>query len=172
MMPVSWSTVNALHPFAPLEQTKGYQEMFHELEKYLCQVTGFAAVSLQPNSGAQGEYAGLLAIKSYLGSIGQGHRDICLIPASAHGTNPASAVMAGMRTQKVLCEESGYVDIEDLKAQIQKAGDKLAALMITYPSTYGIYEESIKTICELVHKAGGQVYMDGLCFIIIKYSFF
>ena len=161
MIPVTWNTVASIHPFVPVSQTKGYQQMFQELEKYLSNITGFAATSLQPNSGAQGEYAGLMAIKNYHVSKGNSHKNICLIPVSAHGTNPASAAMVGMKIQTVKCDEFGYIDLKDLAVQIEKAGDNLSCIMVTYPSTYGIYEEGIKTLCEMIHKAGGQVYMDG-----------
>ncbi len=161
MMPVTWATVGALHPFAPSSQTKGYQELFKNLEGWLCEVTGFAAVSLQPNSGAQGEYAGLLAIRGYHRAHGDHHRDVALIPTSAHGTNPASAVMAGMRVVLVKCDERGNIDVADLRARAEEHADKLACLMVTYPSTHGVYEESIQEICQLIHEHGGRVYMDG-----------
>ena len=140
---LSWSEFSNLHPFAPLNQSRGYQIMFHELEEMLCEITGFAAISLQPNSGAQGEYAGLMVIKAYHESRGDEHRDICLIPSSAHGTNPASAVMAGMRVVVVECDEGGNIDIDQLKLKANLHSDNLAALMITYPSTHGVFEESI-----------------------------
>ena len=161
MIPVTWATVGALHPFAPASQTKGYQQLFRELESYLCEVTGFAAVSLQPNSGAQGEYAGLLAIRGYHHSRGDYHRDVALIPTSAHGTNPASAVMAGMRVVLVKCDDKGNIDVADLKARAAEHADKLSCLMVTYPSTHGVYEESIIDICQTIHQHGGRVYMDG-----------
>ncbi len=161
MIPISWPEFSEPHPFAPLEQMSGYHKMITELEKMLAQITGFDAISMQPNSGAQGEYAGLLAIKKYLQSIGQGHRNICLIPTSAHGTNPASAQMIGMRVVLVACDQKGNIDIYDLKNKVGLHADEIAALMITYPSTHGVYEEKIKTICEIVHQNGGQVYMDG-----------
>ncbi|MFN7904840.1 MAG: aminomethyl-transferring glycine dehydrogenase [Pseudobdellovibrionaceae bacterium] len=161
LVPVSWPEINQIHPFAPLSQTQGYLEMIHDLERKLCQITGFAAVSLQPNAGSQGEYAGLLVIKKYLQSIGQGHRKICLIPSSAHGTNPASAVMVGFEIQVVACDDQGNVDISDLKAKALLHKDNLAALMVTYPSTHGVFEEGITEICEIIHAHGGQVYMDG-----------
>jgi len=161
MMPVSWNTVANLHPFAPAEQTQGYARMTADVEAWLCEVTGFAGVSLQPNAGSQGEYAGLLAIRHYHQSRGEGHRNICLIPSSAHGTNPASASMAGMSVVVVNCRPDGDIDIDDLKAKAEKHRDNLAAFMITYPSTYGVFEEGIKAFCEIVHENGGQVYFDG-----------
>jgi len=161
MMPVTWPGFAKIHPFAPLEQTVGYQLLFDELEGALAEITGFTAVSLQPNAGSQGEYAGLLAIDAYHRSRGDGHRKVCLIPQSAHGTNPASAVMAGMRVVVVKTDERGNIDVADLRAKAQDNALNLAALMITYPSTHGVFEESIVEICEVVHKFGGQVYMDG-----------
>eukprot|EP00526_Cylindrotheca_closterium_P003005 CAMPEP_0113630730 /NCGR_PEP_ID=MMETSP0017_2-20120614/15969_1 /TAXON_ID=2856 /ORGANISM="Cylindrotheca closterium" /LENGTH=1000 /DNA_ID=CAMNT_0000541211 /DNA_START=91 /DNA_END=3093 /DNA_ORIENTATION=- /assembly_acc=CAM_ASM_000147 len=161
MIPVTWPEFCNIHPFAPHDQVKGYHEMIEDLNKDLCEITGFAAVSAQPNSGATGEYAGLLAIKKYLESIGEGHRNICLIPKSAHGTNPASAVMAGMKVVVVDNDDAGNIDISDLGAKIEKHADNLAAFMVTYPSTFGVFEEGIVEICEMVHQAGGQVYMDG-----------
>src|SRR5688572_89617 len=161
LAPVSWPRFAALHPFAPPEQVRGYADMLAELEAMLAEITGFAAVSLQPNSGAQGEYAGLLAIRSYLAAKGQGARDVCLIPASAHGTNPATAQMMGLRIVVVGCDENGNVDTEDLERKIAEHKSRIAALMITYPSTHGVFEEAIVRICEQVHAAGGQVYMDG-----------
>jgi glycine dehydrogenase len=161
MMPVTWNEFANLHPFAPEEQSKGYAQMLKELEEMLADITGFDAVSLQPNSGAQGEYAGLLAIRRYQEAIGQGHRNVCLIPSSAHGTNPASAVMMGMNVVVVKATEDGNVDIEDLKAKAAQHADQLSALMITYPSTHGVFEEAVKEMCEVVHAHGGQVYMDG-----------
>ena len=158
---LSYREFSALHPFAPLDQTQGYQQMFDELEDMLCDLTGFTAFSLQPNAGSQGEYAGLLVIRKHQEVQGEGHRDVCLIPASAHGTNPASAVMAGLQVVIVGCDENGNVDIEDLKAKAEANRDKLSALMITYPSTHGVYEEAICEICDIVHEHGGQVYMDG-----------
>ena len=152
---------SAMHPFAPLDQAQGYQQLFEELEDSLCDLTGFSAVSLQPNAGSQGEYTGLLVIRKYLESIGQGQRDICLIPASAHGTNPASAIMAGLRVVVVACDEQGNVDVDDLRAKAKEHAGKLAALMVTYPSTHGVYEEAIAEICAIVHEHGGQVYLDG-----------
>jgi len=161
MLPVTWPEFCNIHPFAPHDQVQGYHEMIEELNKDLCEITGFAAVSAQPNSGATGEYAGLLAIKKYLESIGEEHRNICLIPKSAHGTNPASAVMAGMKVVVVDNDDAGNIDIEDLEAKIEKHADNLAAFMVTYPSTFGVFEEGIVEICDMIHKAGGQVYMDG-----------
>ncbi|WP_025112012.1 aminomethyl-transferring glycine dehydrogenase [Pseudomonas sp. H1h] len=161
MIPITWPQFANLHPFAPREQAIGYTLMIEELERWLCAITGFDAICMQPNSGAQGEYAGLLAIRKYHESRHQGARDICLIPSSAHGTNPASAQMAGMRVVIVECDEAGNVDLDDLKTKAAEAGDKLSCLMATYPSTHGVYEEGISEICEVIHKHGGQVYMDG-----------
>lgn len=161
MMPVSWNSVANMHPFAPEEQTAGYREMTSQLEAWLCEITGFAAVSLQPNAGSQGEYAGLLAIRRYHQSRGDHHRNICLIPSSAHGTNPASASMAGMTVVVVNCLPGGDIDIDDLRAKAEKHSDNLAALMVTYPSTYGVFEEGIREFCDIVHSHGGQVYFDG-----------
>jgi len=161
MIPVTWRNFGAIHPFAPLDQTQGYQQLFEELEQMLCEATGFAAVSLQPNAGSQGEYAGLMTIAKYHQSQGQGYRNICLIPASAHGTNPASAIMAGMRVVVTNCDASGNVEISDLKAKAEEHKENLAALMITYPSTHGVFEEAIIEICDIIHDNGGQVYMDG-----------
>lgn len=161
MIPITWPQFANLHPFAPREQAVGYTLMIEELERWLCAITGFEAICMQPNSGAQGEYAGLLAIRKYHESRQQGARDICLIPSSAHGTNPASAQMAGMRVVIVECDEAGNVDLEDLKAKAAEAGDKLSCLMATYPSTHGVYEEGISEICDVIHRHGGQVYMDG-----------
>ena len=161
MLPVSWRQFSHMHPFAPLDQTQGYQQLFEELQQMLCTITGFAAVSLQPNAGSQGEYAGLLVIRKYHESRGEGHRNVCLIPASAHGTNPASANMAGMRVVVVKTDELGNIDVDDLKAKAAEHAANLAALMVTYPSTHGVYEESIVDICKIVHENGGQVYMDG-----------
>ncbi|PHY06072.1 MAG: glycine dehydrogenase (aminomethyl-transferring) [Alcaligenaceae bacterium] len=161
MIPVTWPEFASIHPFAPAEQTLGYQTMIERLSKDLCEITGYDAISLQPNSGAQGEYAGLLAIRAYHRANGQSQRDICLIPASAHGTNPASANMVGMEVVVVKSDAHGNVDLDDLQAKIAQAGDRLAALMVTYPSTHGVFEEAITGICDLIHAAGGQVYMDG-----------
>ncbi len=161
MMPLSWPEVSSLHPFVPADQSGGYREMLSMLEDWLAEVTGFAGVSLQPNAGSQGEYAGLLAIYQYHRSRGDSHRNICLIPVSAHGTNPASAVMAGMKVIGVKCDEKGNIDVADLAARTEEHRDNLAALMVTYPSTHGVFEETIRSICEIIHEAGGQVYMDG-----------
>ncbi|HEX7087322.1 MAG TPA: aminomethyl-transferring glycine dehydrogenase, partial [Vicinamibacterales bacterium] len=161
MMPVSWAAFARLHPFAPADQAAGYVQIFRELEAALRAITGFDAVSLQPNSGAQGELAGLLVIRAWHRSRGQAHRNVVLIPASAHGTNPASAVMAGMRVVVVATDSRGYVDVDDLRAKAEAHRDDLAALMVTYPSTHGVYEETIREICRIVHDHGGQVYMDG-----------
>ena len=161
MMPITDPHWNRIHPFAPLSQTKGYAKLFEELERELSEVTGFPAVSLQPNAGAQGEYAGLLVIKKHHETTGQSHRTVCLIPASAHGTNPATAVMAGMSVVVVKTDESGNIDVGDLEEKAKANSDKLAALMVTYPSTHGVFEEEIKRICQIVHEHGGQVYMDG-----------
>jgi len=161
MLPISWPEFNALHPFAPLDQAQGYARLFRSLEDRLKNITGFAAISLQPNAGSQGEYAGLLVIRKYHQSRSQGHRNVCLIPSSAHGTNPASAVMAGMKVIVVKCDEKGNVDLNDLKARAEENKANLAALMVTYPSTHGVFEEAIREICDIVHKNGGQVYMDG-----------
>ncbi len=161
MAPLSWPEVALLHPFVPAEQSAGYREALGLLEDWLAEITGFAAVSLQPNAGSQGEYAGLLAIRRYHLSRGEGHRDVCLIPVSAHGTNPASAVMAGMKVVGVKCDEQGNINVADLKAHIEEHRENLSALMVTYPSTHGVFEETIVEICEAIHAAGGQVYMDG-----------
>jgi glycine dehydrogenase len=162
MIPVTWPGFGALHPFAPPEQTAGYLQLFTELEGWLCAITGFDAVSLQPNAGSQGEYAGLLAIREYHASRGDGdRRTICLVPESAHGTNPASAVMAGMEVVVVACDTSGNVDLADLRAKAEAHGSRLSCLMVTYPSTHGVFEEAIGEICRVVHAHGGQVYMDG-----------
>ncbi len=161
MMPMSWPEVSSLHPFVPADQSIGYVKMLTELEAWLAEITGFAAVSLQPNAGSQGEYAGLLAIRRYLAAKGQGHRTVCLIPVSAHGTNPASAVMCGFKVVGVKCDEKGNIDVADLQARIADHQENLGALMITYPSTHGVFEETIRDICEMIHTAGGQVYMDG-----------
>ena len=161
MYPVSWPEFSSVHPFSPEEQVSGYRAMFQELERALAEITGFDAVSLQPNSGSQGEYAGLLAIRAYLDSNGQRERNICLIPKSAHGTNPASAAMVSMQVVVVECDDKGNVNLEDLTNKVNQYKDHLACLMITYPSTHGVFEESIKEVTQLVHAAGGQVYMDG-----------
>ncbi|WP_447744649.1 aminomethyl-transferring glycine dehydrogenase [Pseudomonas nicosulfuronedens] len=161
MIPITWPEFASLHPFVPREQAEGYRLMIEELESWLCVITGFDAICMQPNSGAQGEYAGLLAIRKYHESRGDAHRNICLIPSSAHGTNPASAIMASMRVVIVECDKGGNVDLEDLKRKAEEAGSQLSCLMITYPSTHGVYEEGIREICEVIHSHGGQVYMDG-----------
>jgi len=161
MIPITWRNFAHMHPFAPLDQTQGYQQLFEELEEMLCAVTGFDAISLQPNAGSQGEYTGLLVIRRYHESRGEGHRDVCLIPSSAHGTNPASAVMAGLQVEVVDCDEDGNIDVSDLEAKARDHVDRLAAIMITYPSTHGVYEEAFRDICEIVHRNGGQVYLDG-----------
>ena len=161
MLPVTWPEFAHLHPFAPLEQTRGYQALFQRLESWLAEITGFAAFSLQPNAGSQGEYAGLLAVRAYHHAQGEDQRQICLIPSSAHGTNPASAVLAGMEVVVVKCDDQGNIDVADLKAKAEQHRDRLAALMVTYPSTHGVFEEAIQEICQVVHEHGGQVYMDG-----------
>ncbi|HET9685174.1 MAG TPA: aminomethyl-transferring glycine dehydrogenase, partial [Gemmatimonadaceae bacterium] len=161
MIPITWPEFGKIHPFAPVEQAQGYQELFRNLEAALAEITGFAAVSLQPNAGSQGEYAGLLTIRAYHQSRGEGHRTVCLIPQSAHGTNPASAAMAGMTVVVTKTDAKGNIDVADLKAKAEANKDKLAALMVTYPSTHGVFEESIREICDIVHANGGQVYMDG-----------
>ena len=161
MIPVTWPEFGQIHPFAPKEQTLGYQQLFAELNAWLCEITGFAAMSLQPNSGAQGEYAGLMVIRAYHESRHEHHRNIALIPQSAHGTNPASAVMAGMKVVIVKCDERGNIDLADLTAKAEQYSNDLSCLMVTYPSTHGVFEESIREICETIHQHGGQVYMDG-----------
>ncbi|MBD2021734.1 aminomethyl-transferring glycine dehydrogenase [Leptolyngbya sp. FACHB-36] len=161
MLPITWSEFSQIHPFAPVEQTAGYQILFQQLEAWLAEITGFAAISLQPNAGSQGEYTGLLVIRQYHHSHGEPHRTVCLIPTSAHGTNPASAVMAGMQVVPVACDADGNIDVADLKAKAEQHHDHLAALMVTYPSTHGVFEEAIQEICSIVHAHGGQVYMDG-----------
>ena len=161
MMPVTWPEFSKPHPFAPREQVSGYLQMIRELEDMLAEICGFDAVSMQPNSGAQGEYAGLLAIRNYLNSIGQSQRNVCLIPSSAHGTNPASAQMLSMKVVVVACDDKGNIDVDDLKVKVDEHKDNLAALMITYPSTHGVFEEAVKDICQLIHYNGGQVYIDG-----------
>lgn len=161
MIPVTWPEFGDIHPFAPRNQVNGYYELFKELEDHLSEITGFAATSLQPNSGAQGEFAGLMVIKAYLAHIGQGHRNVTIIPSSAHGTNPASAVMAGTKVVIVACDEHGNIDIEDLRNKASEHKENLAALMVTYPSTHGVFEKGIKEICQIIHDNGGQVYMDG-----------
>jgi glycine dehydrogenase len=161
MFPISWPGFAKLHPFVPAEQAQGYRALFQQLEDWLAALTGFAGVSLQPNAGSQGEYAGLLVIRAWHRSRGQGHRDVCLIPASAHGTNPASAAMAGFTIVPVRCDERGNIDVEDLRARAVEHRDRLACLMVTYPSTHGVFEARITDLCRLVHEHGGQVYMDG-----------
>ena len=161
MLPVTWPEFGGLHPFAPTEQAAGYRILFDRLARALEEITGFAAISFQPNAGSQGEYAGLLVIRALHRSRGHHHRDICLIPSSAHGTNPASAVMAGMKVVVVRCDENGNIDLDDLRAKAEEHGNNLAALMVTYPSTHGVFEEAIVEICEIIHERGGQVYMDG-----------
>lgn len=161
MIPITWPELSNIHPFVPASQAKGYQQIISDLDQWLSKITGFAKVSMQPNSGAQGEYAGLMTIRRWHLSRGEGHRNVALIPASAHGTNPASAVMAGMKVVVTKCDEKGNIDIEDLKANAEKYSNELAVLMVTYPSTYGVYEETIREICDIIHSHGGQVYMDG-----------
>src|SRR5229473_2254182 len=161
MIPLTWPEFASLHPFAPREQAEGYHALFKRLEKWLCDITGYDAISLQPNSGAQGEYAGLLAIRAYHAARGEPHRRVCLIPSSAHGTNPASASMAGMEVVVVACDARGDVDVNDLRAKAEKHSNDLAAVMITYPSTHGVFEAHIREICDIVHGHGGQVYLDG-----------
>jgi glycine dehydrogenase len=161
MMPITWPEFSAIHPFAPLEQAEGYRQLLAELSAWLAEITGFEAISLQPNAGSQGEYAGLLTIKKYHAARGEAHRSICLIPASAHGTNPASAHLAGLEVVVVGCDASGNVDLDDLRAKASAHAADLAALMITYPSTHGVFEEAIRDICKVVHEHGGQVYLDG-----------
>ncbi len=161
MVPVTWPEFGGIHPFAPLDQTKGYQMLFNDLVDWLSEITGFDDVSLQPNSGAQGEYAGLMVIRAYHESRGDMQRNVAIIPTSAHGTNPASAVMAGMKVVLVACDERGNIDVEDLKLKVEQNSNELSCLMVTYPSTHGVFEESIKDICQIIHDNGGQVYMDG-----------
>ena len=161
MEPITWPELGGIHPFAPLDQTKGWQEIISQLQDWLCEITGYDAISLQPNAGSQGEFAGLLAIRAYQEKRGEGHRNICLIPSSAHGTNAASAVMAGMQVEVVECAETGDVDLIDLENKINLHKNNLAAVMVTYPSTHGVFEEGITKLCEMIHDAGGQVYVDG-----------
>jgi glycine dehydrogenase len=161
MLPITWPGFADIHPFAPPQQTQGYAELIRRLSAWLAEATGFAAISLQPNAGSQGEYAGLLAIRAYQAAQGEGHRDICLIPSSAHGTNPASAVMAGLKVVVVSCDRDGNVDLADLAAKAEQHAARLSVLMVTYPSTHGVFEEAIREMCSLVHRHGGQVYMDG-----------
>jgi glycine dehydrogenase len=161
LFPVTWPEFGSLHPFVPSTQAAGYKEMFGMLESWLCEITGFHSISLQPNSGSQGEYAGLLVIRSYLKSKGEGHRRTCLIPQSAHGTNPASAALAGMKIVIIACDDDGNIDIADLQQKAEAHSKDLACLMVTYPSTHGVYEEGIREVCDIIHRHGGQVYMDG-----------
>jgi glycine dehydrogenase len=161
MLPITWPEFARLHPFAPLDQAAGYLELFADLERWLAEITGYDAVSLQPNAGSQGELAGLLAVRAYHRGRGDDTRDVCLIPASAHGTNAASAAMAGMRVVVVACDGDGNVDLDDLKAKAHEHADRLAALMVTYPSTHGVFEANIRDVCAVVHEHGGQVYLDG-----------
>uniref|UniRef100_A0A673LXE4 Glycine dehydrogenase (decarboxylating), mitochondrial-like n=1 Tax=Sinocyclocheilus rhinocerous TaxID=307959 RepID=A0A673LXE4_9TELE len=160
-LPITWREFANIHPFVPLDQAEGYQQLFRQLERDLCEITGYEKISFQPNSGAQGEYAGLAAIKAYLNSKGESHRTVCLIPKSAHGTNPASAQMAGMKVQVVEVDKDGNIDVSHLKAMVDKHKANLAAIMITYPSTNGVFEENVSEVCELIHQNGGQVYLDG-----------
>ncbi len=161
MEPITWPEFAAIHPFAPIEQVQGYVDLIGQLEAWLAEITGYDAVSLQPNAGSQGELAGLLAIRAYHRANGHAERNICLIPSSAHGTNAASAVMAGLRVVVVKCDDEGNVDMDDMRAQVQEHADDLAAVMVTYPSTHGVFEQEITQLCDLVHDAGGQVYVDG-----------
>ena len=161
MEAVTWPNFSKIHPYAPLNQVKGYISLFEDLEKWLCEITGFAAISLQPNAGSQGEYAGMLAIREYHHSRGDIYRNICLIPTSAHGTNPASAVMVGMKVVGIQCDEQGNIDLDDVKIKAEKYSSELASMMITYPSTHGVFEETIREVCDIIHSNGGQVYMDG-----------
>ena len=161
MLPVSWPEFSSIHPFAPRDQVPGYLTMIDQLEKALVEITGYDAISMQPNSGAQGEFTGLLAIRNYQKANQQEHRDVCLIPSSAHGTNPASASMLNMKIVIVACDDNGNVSVEDLKEKAEQYSDRLSAMMVTYPSTHGVYEEEIRNICQIIHDHGGQVYMDG-----------
>jgi len=161
MLPITWPEFCKIHPFAPAQQTLGYKQLFRELEHQLAEITGFAAVSLQPNSGAQGEYTGLMVIREYHKNRGEGNRNVVIIPSSAHGTNPASAVMAGMKVVVANCDSNGNVDVQDLRKKAEANKENLSALMVTYPSTHGVFEEKIREICEIIHEYGGQVYMDG-----------
>ena len=161
MEAVTWPEFSNLHPYVPIDQASGYLELFSNLESWLSEITGFAGISLQPNAGSQGEYAGMLAIRGYHNYRKDFDRNVCLIPESAHGTNPATAVMAGMKVVGISCDDSGNIDLEDLKAKAASHSSQLAAIMITYPSTHGVFEEAIKEVCEIVHSHGGQVYMDG-----------
>ena len=161
MIPISWPEFSRLHPFAPGDQAKGYHMLVQQLESWLADLTGFSAVSLQPNAGSQGEYAGLMVIRAYHEQQGQSQRNVCLIPTSAHGTNPASAVIAGLKVIPVACDQQGNIDLADLQAKASQQKDALAALMVTYPSTHGVFEETIREVCQIVHNHGGKVYMDG-----------
>ena len=161
MIPITWREFSEPHPFAPIEQMEGFRTLFTDLKNWLRSITGFSGVSLQPNAGAQGEYAGLMVIRKYHLERGESNRNVCLIPSSAHGTNPASAQMVGMKVVVVNCDKKGNVDFEDLNKKVETHSENLGALMVTYPSTHGVFEEKISDICELVHKHGGQVYMDG-----------
>ena len=161
MLPLTWTEWAAIHPFAPSDQVQGYKTMLDDLSDKLCQITGYDGMSLQPNSGAQGEYAGLLTIRAYHADRGEGHRNICLIPTSAHGTNPASAQMVGYKVVPVKSADNGDIDVEDFRAKAQEHSDNLAACMITYPSTHGVFEETVREVCQIVHDNGGQVYIDG-----------
>jgi glycine dehydrogenase len=161
MMPITWPEFSSIHPFAPADQAEGYAEMIEDLNARLCEITGYDAMSMQPNSGAQGEYAGLLTIAAYHRSRGESDRRVCLIPVSAHGTNPASAHMAGMEVVVVKAADNGDIDVEDFRAKAEAAGERLAACMITYPSTHGVFEETVREVCEITHQHGGQVYLDG-----------
>ena len=161
LMPVSWSEFANIHPFAPSSQTMGYDIIINDLKGWLCEITGFDSVSLQPNAGSQGEYAGLLAIQEYHKSRGEASRNVCLIPESAHGTNPASAVMAGMKIVSIKCDDNGNIDLKDLEKHAIMNTFELSCIMITYPSTHGVFESTIKDICRIVHENGGQVYLDG-----------
>jgi glycine dehydrogenase len=161
MVPLSWKEFGGIHPFAPIDQARGYEVMINELEKDLSLVTGYDATSVQPNSGASGEYAGLKVIQAYHESKGQGHRDVCLIPLSAHGTNPASAAMVGYKVVPIKALADGSLDLKDLKAKAEQHKDNLASFMVTYPSTFGVFEEGIEEACQIVHDNGGQVYVDG-----------
>ncbi|SVC78315.1 uncharacterized protein METZ01_LOCUS331169, partial [marine metagenome] len=161
MESVSWPEFSNIHPYAPFDQVSGYLELFKDLESWLSEITGFEGISLQPNAGSQGEYAGMLAIRGYHHSRNESHRNVCLIPTSAHGTNPASAVMVGMKVVGIGCDDHGNIDMGDLRSKVETHSSELAAIMITYPSTHGVFEETIKEVCEIVHLHGGQVYMDG-----------
>jgi glycine dehydrogenase len=161
MLPLTWPEFGRMHPFAPAAQTRGYQKLFRDLETWLAEITGFSAISLQPNAGSQGEYTGLLVIRAWHASRGESHRNICLIPTSAHGTNPASATMGGFKVVAVACDAHGNIDLADLRSKAETHAANLAALMVTYPSTHGVFEAAIKDICAIIHQHGGQVYMDG-----------